>query len=94
MRPIGLNTARNGLCPPGRRPWWRRAVGLYADGFRSMRTGRKLWALIIIKLLVLFGVLKLFFFPDVLKRDYTSDADRAAAVRTHLTEPTNTVTYE
>ena len=36
----------------------------YADGFRSMTVGRKLWVIIIIKLIVIFGVLKLFFFPD------------------------------
>lgn len=40
-----------------------RIVRFYADGFRSMTIGRKLWAIIIIKLIVIFGVLKLFFFP-------------------------------
>lgn len=64
-----------------------RVVALYVDGFRSMRTGRKLWVLIIVKLLIIFGVLKLFFFPDVLKRDYSTDAERAEAVRTHLSRP-------
>lgn len=59
----------------------------YADGFRSMRTGRKLWILILVKLAVIFGILKLFFFPDVLERDYGSDKERAEAVRTHLSAP-------
>lgn len=40
---------------------------LYADGFRSMTVGKVLWTVIIIKLFVIFFVLKLFFFPDVLK---------------------------
>ena len=57
---------------------------LYIDGFRSMTVGRKLWALIIIKLILLFGVMKLFFFPDVLSERYDSDEARAAAVRTNL----------
>lgn len=62
----------------------RRILDLYIDGFRSMTVGRKLWALIIIKLVILFGVMKLFFFPDILSRDYDTDAQRAAAVRSAL----------
>lgn len=49
-----------------------------------MTVGRSLWALIIIKVLVLFGVFKLLFFPDVLKSRYDNDADRAQAVRHEL----------
>lgn len=64
-----------------------RIVRFYADGFRSMTIGRKLWAIIIIKLIVIFGVLKLFFFPDLLKSRYDTDEDRATAVRSALTEP-------
>lgn len=57
---------------------------MYADGFRNMRTGRRLWLLIAVKLAILFGVLKLFFFPDLLKEAYDSDSERAEAVRSHL----------
>ena len=35
----------------------------YVDGFRSMTVGRVLWTVILIKLVVIFLVLKLFFFP-------------------------------
>lgn len=56
----------------------------YAEGFRSMTVGRKLWALIIIKLAIFFLVFRLFFFPDVLNRDYSTDAERADAVRNNL----------
>lgn len=65
----------------------RRILDLYIDGFRSMTVGRQLWALIIIKLVLLFGVMKLLFFPDILSRDYDTDAERAAAVRTALSVP-------
>lgn len=41
---------------------------LYADGFKHMRLGRVLWAIILIKLFVIFVILKLLFFPDVLKQ--------------------------
>lgn len=42
----------------------RRAVSMYVDGFRSMTVGRTLWLVILIKLFVMFAVLKLFFFRD------------------------------
>ena len=44
-----------------------KAFHLYYDGFRSMKLGRTLWAIILIKLFVIFVVLKLFFFPNFLK---------------------------
>lgn len=46
---------------------------LYVDGFRSMTIGKVLWTVILIKLFVMFFVLKLFFFPDVLEQKATSD---------------------
>lgn len=57
----------------------------YADGFRSMTIGRKLWLIIGIKLFVFFVILKLFFFPDILSRDFDTDEERAQHVRTTLT---------
>ncbi len=53
-----------------------------------MTVGRKLWALIIVKLAIIFLVLKLFFFPDILQTEYDSDESRANAVRKSLiTQP-------
>ena len=40
---------------------------LYYDGFRSMKLGRTLWTIILIKLFIIFIVLKLLFFPNFLK---------------------------
>ena len=39
----------------------------YRDGFREMTLGRTLWAIILIKLFIMFFILKLFFFPYFLK---------------------------
>lgn len=61
-----------------------RIFRFYLDGFRSMTIGRKLWALIIIKLVIFFLVFKLFLFPDILSRDYDTDEERADAVRENL----------
>lgn len=69
------------LCNPGvlTRVW-----RFYRDGFREMTVGRWLWALIIIKLFVIFFIFKLFFFPNLLERDYSTDEERARAVRSSL----------
>lgn len=69
--------------------FFTRAVAMYVDGFRSMTVGRRLWAVILIKLAILFFVFKLFFFPDILKENYDNDADRARAVRSALAPPKN-----
>ena len=39
---------------------------LYADGFRQMTWGKQLWWLIILKLVLLFVVLRVFFFKPVM----------------------------
>lgn len=51
-----------------------------------MTIGKKLWALILIKLALIFLLLRLFFFPDVLQERYDSDEERAEAVRSALTK--------
>ena len=39
----------------------------YLNVFREMTWGRTLWWLILVKLFVIFVILKLFFFPSFLK---------------------------
>lgn len=41
----------------------------YRDGFSSMTLGRTLWCLILLKLFILFFVLRLFFFPNFLNSE-------------------------
>ena len=38
----------------------------YLEGFKSMTLGRTLWAIILLKLFIMFFILKLFFFPNFL----------------------------
>ena len=51
--------------------WMRNIWQFYYDGFRSMTLGRVLWAIILIKLFIIFVVLKLFFFPNYIKEHAT-----------------------
>jgi hypothetical protein len=58
----------------------------YYDGFRTMSWwGRRVWLIIILKLCILFLVLKLFFFPDFLKTNFSSDDERSDYVIEQLT---------
>lgn len=43
--------------------WVRQIIFFYRDGFKQMRVGKQLWAIIAIKFFLFFVVLKLFFFP-------------------------------
>lgn len=38
----------------------------YVEGFRNLTWGRTLWVLILVKLFIMFFILRLFFFPDFL----------------------------
>lgn len=55
----------------------------YADGFREMTIGKTLWVIIIIKLFVIFVLLRLFFFPDVIEQG-AKDGDKAEYVASEL----------
>lgn len=57
----------------------------YIDGFRSMRVGKKLWLIIFIKLFIMFGILKIFFFPNYLKENFSTDQARAEHVLDNIT---------
>ena len=48
--------------------FWYRAFDLYYDGFRHMTLGKTLWVIIAVKLIIIFAVLKVFFFPNFLKQ--------------------------
>ncbi len=65
-----------------------RALDLYYDGFRSMRLGKTLWTIILIKLFIIFAILKLFFFPDFLKQ-HAQQGQEDEYVATELIERMN-----
>ncbi len=51
-----------------------------------MTVGKRLWTIIIIKLFVIFFVLKFFFFPDFLKTNFKTDEQRSNHVIEQLTK--------
>ena len=60
-----------------------RVYDLYADGFRSMKLGRTLWAVILIKLFIIFVILKLFFFPNFIK-EHAPEGEESEFVATQI----------
>lgn len=62
-----------------------RIFAFYKDGFRSMILGRTLWKIILIKLFLLFAVLKIFFFPNYLNTHFETDTERASHVLANIT---------
>ena len=63
----------------------RRCFAFYRDGFRGMTVGRSLWLVITIKVVIIFGVLKLFFFPDFLETRFDTASERSDYVLEQLT---------
>lgn len=55
-----------------------RVLHFYLEGFKNMgKWGRQVWIIIIVKLFVIFVLLKLFFFPDFLKTKFDTDDERS-----------------
>jgi hypothetical protein len=56
----------------------KKIFNFYLDGFREMSWhSRKLWVIIIVKLLIIFFVLKVFFFPDFLDSRYKTENEKS-----------------
>lgn len=62
-----------------------RFILFYYDGFRDMPNwGKRVWIIIIIKVFIMFAILKIFFFPDFLKTKFDNNKQRSEYVRDQL----------
>ena len=103
MIPMGIPHGRkgrmaNGNTPMGgtaargasRRSLVARVFFFYYEGFRSMsRTWKIVWLIVLIKLFVMFAVLKVFFFPNYLNTRYDTNEQRSEHVLEELTRKNN-----
>ena len=69
---------------------FKRIFLFYYEGFRNMTVGKKLWTIIIIKLFIMFVILKIFFFRDFLDEKFETDNEKGDYVIEQLTNPKNT----
>jgi len=68
----------------------RRIYDFYADGFKTLSPwARNMWAIILIKLFIMFVIFKLFFFRDTLKNRFPTDQERSNHVIEQITTPKN-----
>lgn len=59
---------------------------MFRDGFKSMTLGRTLWIIVVIKLCIMFLILKPFFFPNFLNGKADTKDTKADYVRQQLIE--------
>ena len=59
---------------------WR----FYIEGFRDMKLGKTLWGIILIKLFIMFFILRIFFFPDFLNSRTSTDDEKHDYVGSEL----------
>ena len=64
---------------------FRKVFSFYFEGFRSMTVGKKLWIIILIKLLIIFVVFRLFFFHDFLDKKFSTPEEKSNYVIDQLT---------
>jgi hypothetical protein len=61
----------------------------YYNGFKSMTVGKSLWVIILVKLFIMFAVLRLFFFPDILNKNFKTQSERSDYIIQELTKNTD-----
>ena len=64
----------------------RKVIRFYVEGFREMTVGRTLWAIILIKLFIMFAVLRAFFFPNFLNSNFDTEREKSVYVGNELVE--------
>lgn len=57
----------------------------YLEGFKNMRLGKTLWGIIGIKFVLFFIIMKILFFPNLLKENFSNDNERAEHILQNLT---------
>ena len=57
----------------------------YVEGFQEMRLGKTLWLIILIKLFIMFFILRLFFFPNYLGQ-FDTEAEKEEHVSGELVD--------
>jgi hypothetical protein len=72
----------------------KRVYTFYIDGFKGMVLGKKLWKIILIKLFIMFAILKFFFFPDFLETNFQTDEEKSNYVLEQITKNTSLNTQE
>ena len=63
----------------------KKIIDFYINGFRSMNVGKYLWVIILVKLFIMFAILKVFFFKSELSQ-YNTQEEKGNHVKEQLIE--------
>jgi hypothetical protein len=61
-------------------------LAMYIDGFKNLTWGKSLWIIILVKLFIMFAILKVFFFPNLLNSRCETDEEKSEYVLKELTK--------
>lgn len=66
--------------------WPGKVFSFYYEGFTNLTpVGKRLWVIILVKLFIMFAILRLFFFENFLNTNFDSDQERSEYVIEQLT---------
>ncbi len=64
----------------------KKIINFYLSGFKDMSVhSKKLWIIILVKLFIMFFILKIFFFPNFLNSKFDTDKEKGDYVIEQLT---------
>jgi len=59
---------------------------MYVDGFKNLTWGKPLWIIIIVKLFIMFAIIRVFLFPNILNSRFHTDKEKSEYVLKELTK--------
>jgi len=60
--------------------------GMYVEGFKNLTWGKPLWIIILVKLFIMFAIIKVFLFPNILNSRFQTDKEKSEYVSSELTK--------
>jgi len=66
--------------------YFKSILYFYIEGFKNMKTGKLLWKVIAFKFIVFILIMKVFFFPNFLQTNFSTDSERSQHVLENLTQ--------
>ena len=64
----------------------KKIAKFYIDGFKNLESlGIRLWVVILVKLFIMFAILKIFFFQDFLDNKFDTDQEKSDYIIEELT---------
>lgn len=66
--------------------WIKKVFRFYYEGFRELTWGRSLWLIILVKLFLIFFIMKLFFFSDKIEHKFKAEDEKSLYILENLTK--------